>query len=30
LFTGNARSLPLCGASERFFNRVGSYISNKL
>jgi hypothetical protein len=29
LFVGKARSLPLGGASERVFNRVGSCFTNK-
>jgi hypothetical protein len=29
LFVGKARSLPYSGASERFFNRVGSCFTNK-
>jgi hypothetical protein len=29
LFRGEARHLTLCGATERFFNRVGSIFTNK-
>ncbi len=29
LFVGKARSLPYCGASEWFFNRVGSCFTNR-
>jgi hypothetical protein len=29
LFVGKARSLPYSGAPERFFNRIGSCLTNR-